>query len=295
MPLKIKKILTHLFFPHDSNNWKAKYLHHDFLTYLIAILLLINLSFKFILKNVDTSILGVTTNLSVDELLNYTNAERLKYGLQPLKLNTKLMLAAQDKAMDMFSKNYWAHFAPDGTSPWYFFDKNNYRYSAAGENLAKDFTNSEDVVRAWMNSERHRENILKPDYQEIGFAISEGTLLGQPTVLIVQLFGQPEIQLADYSPPQKNKPSTQELQTVQLAKLNIQSQTIQKNPVLDLRLIQKEIVFLILSGLIFALAVDLYFMEKKQLFRISGKRVAHLVFILFIIFGILFSSSGTIL
>lgn len=301
MLAKIKKTLAHLFIPHENNNWKPKYLHSDFLTYLIAVLLIINLTFKFILKNVDTTILGITTNLSIDELLNYTNAERLKYGLTPLKINDKLMLAAKDKASDMFNKNYWAHFAPDGTSPWYFFEKNNYQYLAAGENLAKDFTNSEEVVRAWMSSEKHRENILKPEYQEIGLAISEGELLGQPTVLIVQLFGKPEIQLAGNNSQQENNfesassAQKHKSQLRELANLNIRSESIEKNPLIDLSILQKEIVFLILSGLIFALVVDLYFMEKKQVFRISGKRIAQLIFTLFIIFSILFTSGGAIL
>ena len=95
-------LLRHLFIPHESNDFRARYLHHDFLTGLIAVLILLNLTFKVAFKNFDTNILGVSTNISVEALLNDTNAERIKDGLQPLALNDKLSLAATDKAADMF-------------------------------------------------------------------------------------------------------------------------------------------------------------------------------------------------
>ena len=68
----------------------------------------------------------------------------------------------------MFSKNYWAHFAPDGsTSPWDFIHQSGYNYIFAGENLAKGFTDANSVVAAWMNSPSHRENILSNKYKDV--------------------------------------------------------------------------------------------------------------------------------
>lgn len=286
-------ILKHLFLPHESNNYKARYLHHDFLTGLITILILLNLTFKVVLKNFNTNILGVSTDISIDALITETNAERIKTGLKPLALNPKLSQAAQDKANDMFANNYWAHFSPAGVSPWYFFEKENYHYLYAGENLAKDFSNSQSIIAAWMNSEKHRENILKPEYQEVGFAVRDGTLLGQPTVLVVQMFGKedPAFAIAEKQPP-----ATEKNVSKVLAQTKSQPVVaIRNKPLIDIPSLQKQIMFAVLMGFIFVLALDLYFVEKQGVFQLSGKHIAHLVFVIFFILSILTVSSGLIL
>jgi len=98
--------------------------------------------------------------------------------------------AAQQKAQDMIKNNYFAHTSPAGTSPWYWFDKVDYNYVAAGENLAKDFTDSKYLHQAWMNSSSHRANILNEKFQEIAIVIIEGKINGENTILAVQLFGK---------------------------------------------------------------------------------------------------------
>jgi len=301
---KCKRLLTHLFLPQESNQNKAKYLHHDFLTSLIAIMLIVNVSLKVLVKNYNLDILGATYSISTEELLNNTNAERIKYGLKPLKLNAKLSAAASNKAGDIFAKNYWAHYAPDGTSPWYFFQNQGYQYLFAGENLAKDFDSSSAVVTAWMNSETHRENILKPEYEDIGFAISEGTLEGQPTVLVVQLFGkeegsalaQPEIatqELAKQPATEtgETKPEVKAESAYERPKL----QEVSRKPLINIFNLQRQMLFLILAGLIVVLSLDLYFVEKKELFKLSGRNLAHLIFTLLLILSIITTGSGAIL
>lgn len=302
---KIKRTLHRLFIPQENNSWKPKYLHHDFLTTVIAVLLIINVSFKFVIKDFPSNILGVSVNISVESLLNHTNAERIKYGLAPLKLNTELTTAAQGKANDIFSKNYWAHYAPDGTSPWYFFQQSHYDYIYAGENLAKDFNDSQAVVQAWMNSEKHRENILKPEYEDIGFAIIEGNLADQPTILVVQLFGKEQVSTLAENPDTTTE--TAPIQTYQKIKINEPAQQqvagkktqiaqeITKKPLINILSLQKQMLFVILAGLIIVLAIDLYLGEKKKVFRLSGKSLIHLMFTLFLILSIITVSSGAIL
>jgi uncharacterized protein YkwD len=138
-------------------------------------------------------VLGVAYSINQQELLEYTNNARRENGLEPLTLNDSLVAAANGKAQHMFIHNYWAHFAPDGTSPWTFIRGAGYNYVFAGENLAKGFTDSQSVVNAWMNSPSHRENLLSNKYKEIGFAISEGTIEGNETVLVVQVFGAQDV------------------------------------------------------------------------------------------------------
>lgn len=135
------------------------------------------------------------------EIINLTNAERIKVGLPPLKENSKLDLAAQNKAQNAITNNYWAHFAPDGTSPWSFIINSGYSYSYAGENLAKGFTFASNVVNSWMNSPEHKANILSEKFTEIGVGVLRGKLQGEQTILVVQMFGTPQTQGNNYAAP----------------------------------------------------------------------------------------------
>lgn len=137
------------------------------------------------------SILGVEANITATDLLNDTNNERAKQGESALRYDEQLSSAAFLKAQDMFKKQYWAHTAPDGTTPWQWFGEAGYNYSYAGENLAKNFTTTRATVAAWMASAHHRENILNKNYTDVGFAVMDGKLDGKPTTLIVALYGAP--------------------------------------------------------------------------------------------------------
>jgi len=145
-------------------------------------------------------------DINEEDLIKYTNNERAKSNLLPLKRNELLDQAASLKIEDMFTKNYWAHNAPDGTTPWTFINKVGYAYSYSGENLARDFTSSRDVIDSWMGSQKHKENILFPNYTEVGFAIKHATLNGLDTMLVVQMFGAPpqQIKIVDTGNPSNN-------------------------------------------------------------------------------------------
>jgi hypothetical protein len=183
----MRDFLHHLFLPRESNNHRAKLLHHSSLLAVIAVLLLFELFLSSVRQ--QTGVLGINGNISIDELLALTNQKRIEKGLKPLSLNQQLSSAAVSKAQDMFSKDYWAHNSPDGLTPWVFIKGAGYDYIYAGENLARGFSSAPDVVNAWMNSPGHRDNILSPNYTEIGFAVMPGKLTGDETILVVQEFG----------------------------------------------------------------------------------------------------------
>jgi len=111
--------------------------------------------------------------------------------LRPLELNDSLSAAAGLKARDMLVRQYWAHNAPDGTTPWYWFREVNYRYDFAGENLAKGFGTPAGVIAAWMDSEEHRKNAMSADYEDVGFGVADGVLDGQQTTIVVAMYGSP--------------------------------------------------------------------------------------------------------
>ena len=113
-------------------------------------------------------------------VVELTNAERTKAGLQPLKTYTPLMASARTKSQDMKDKNYFSHTSPTYGSPFDQMKARGISYTAAGENIAKGQRTAEEVVTAWMNSEGHRANILNADYTHIGVGyVKDGNIWTQ--------------------------------------------------------------------------------------------------------------------
>ena len=124
-------------------------------------------------------------------LVNLTNKDRVAANISELKVNPALEKAAQMKANDMATRGYFAHNTPEGLTPWYWIELAGYKYVYAGENLAVNFENSEDVQTAWKNSRGHFLNIINPKYTEIGIATSTGIYKGRTAIFVVQMFGAP--------------------------------------------------------------------------------------------------------
>lgn len=184
----MKDFLHNLFLPHISNNYRAKLLHRKSILAVIAVLFFTGFSFSAIRTNLP-SVLGTFSDISSEQLLLFTNQKRQENALSPLSLNQQLSNAASGKASDMFAQNYWAHNSPDGKTPWVFIKGAGYNYIYAGENLARGFTNAQDVINAWMASPEHRKNMLSANYQNVGYAVETGKLNGEDTVLVVEMLG----------------------------------------------------------------------------------------------------------
>ncbi|MDL4841052.1 CAP domain-containing protein [Aquibacillus rhizosphaerae] len=102
------------------------------------------------------------------EVIALTNQQREQKGLQPLKEDNELGRVAQIKAEDMASNNYFSHTSPTYGSPFEMLEELGVSYSNAAENIASGQQSAEEVVRAWMNSPGHRENILSEKTTHIG-------------------------------------------------------------------------------------------------------------------------------
>lgn len=113
---------------------------------------------------------GQSTSISAVEqaVLNLTNAERQKAGLQPLQIDNNLMNSARQKSTDMATKNYFSHTSPTYGSPFDQMKANGVSYRAAAENIAMGQRSAEEVVKAWMDSPGHRQNILTASFTHIG-------------------------------------------------------------------------------------------------------------------------------
>ena len=142
---------------------------------------------------------GSTTDLSEDLIVSWSNLARIEKGLEPLAINQMLSQAAFNKAVNMVDLGVFAHSYQDGEeliTPWEFFDEVGYKYAHAGENLAKNYTSSQDLVVSWLDSPTHRDNILSENYAEIGVAVVEGEFEGRPVSLVVQFLGTPATEIS---------------------------------------------------------------------------------------------------
>ena len=109
----------------------------------------------------------------VEHVVNLINEERMKNGLHPLKLNSKLSSIAQVKAEDMYINNYFNHTSPLLSSSFEMLNKSAIQYSCAAENIAKGQRTAQRAVSAWMSSPKHRENILSEKYTETGIGVAD--------------------------------------------------------------------------------------------------------------------------
>jgi hypothetical protein len=316
--MKFVRLFAHLFVPHESNNQKAKILHPSSILqiaiFLIAFQVVLGVASKTFPR-----VLGYAANISPAEVVRLTNERRAANGLSALTQNSQLDSAALAKGNDMLAKGYWAHFAPDGTSPWTFFTNFGYKYRYAGENLARDFSNPADAVNAWMNSPTHKDNILNANYREIGIGVVEGNLSGADTTIIVQFFGTP--QTGDPSIPvvkAKEVPTTTSVSSPKAtvrATVSTPAPTIiptpsptpsvistpaptQKPSILSLISpfqTTKGITMGVTGVLLLVLSIDLIVVKRKRIARIGGRTLAHLAFLGMILAVILILKAGQII
>jgi len=128
--------------------------------------------------------------LNENKIIEWTNVQREKQGLNRLKENPKLNEMAKLKVEDMFKNQYFEHDSPEGIGVKNLAEDVNYQFLTVGENLAMgNFKSDKDLVEAWMASPGHRENILNANYQEIGVAIKKDFFEGKLVWMAVQHFG----------------------------------------------------------------------------------------------------------
>lgn len=304
----------HHFVPHPVHRTRATLLsHHALIFYSFLLVLFLGLM-RFI-PVVAPGVLGYASDINVNELLSETNNVRKQHGLKPLVLNPELSSAAEKKAAHMFKEDYWAHVSPSGVKPWDFILDSGYDYSYAGENLAKNFDNSDQVVVAWYKSPSHRENLLNDKYDEIGFAVVNGVLEGYETTLVVQMFGKSRTPIVAQNPndnevveplpselvdvsaaPQsvpENIPSGLEL--IDGTQLNNEESPLASPAVLpisnpgrtsvafDVSSISSILLGVFLSFISVLLALDIWYSKKKGIPKLSGHTLAHLMFLIIVL------------
>jgi hypothetical protein len=193
-----KPLLHHLhdyFFPHPRNNYRPHLFSDVSVLVLIFVIVVFEAGYLAQTKLVflNTSFLA---SVLPGVLADLTNESRAESGVTPVTHNALLDTAAQAAANDMATNSYFAHVSPEGKTPWYWLDQAGYAYSYAGQNLAVNFTDSQNVETAWMASPTHRANIVKPQYTQVGFGTANGMYEGKETTFVVEFFATPAVKSA---------------------------------------------------------------------------------------------------
>ncbi|MEK7594984.1 MAG: CAP domain-containing protein [Patescibacteria group bacterium] len=287
----IASIIAEAFLPHSKTGRRAKLIRHKAFAHYIFILLV----FLLISRSVNVAfpgVLGYASDIKSSDLLKFTNEERRKNNKPVLELNSDLSRAAEAKARDMFKNDYWAHVSPKGTEPWYFFNSVGYDYVYAGENLAKNFTDSKGVVNAWMNSTSHRDNILNQNYTQIGFAVVNGELNGYKTTLVVQFFGKPrglseKPAVIDSAAPKATQKvesvagaNKEEIFTIEGQNPSARLTGEASKPFVDIYAFSRTFLIVFALFISFMFGLDFWYSSKLGLAKFSGHTLAHIFMLL---------------
>ena len=112
------------------------------------------------------------------DIIDRTNALRKENGIAVLRVNDKLMQAAQVRADEMAASGIYSHTRPNGRKSNTVTDS---KYT--GENIhsiselyleQQQKTLSEAVVNLWSNSKAHTDNMTNSRYSEIGVGLARG-------------------------------------------------------------------------------------------------------------------------
>ena len=112
------------------------------------------------------------------DIVDRTNALRRENGVAVLRVNDRLMQAAQVRADEMAASGIYSHTRPDGRKSNTVTDS---RYTGENIHSISDLyleqqhkTLSETVVNLWSNSKAHTDNMTNSRYGEIGVGLARG-------------------------------------------------------------------------------------------------------------------------
>ncbi|MGI6182239.1 MAG: CAP domain-containing protein [Agathobaculum sp.] len=118
---------------------------------------------------------GQTQGAFAAQVAALVNQERAKAGLPALRIDAGVQRAAQVRAGE--AARSFSHTRPNGASCFTALSEAGVSYRGAGENIAYGQASPQEVMRAWMNSPGHRQNILHAGFTTIGvgYTVINGT------------------------------------------------------------------------------------------------------------------------
>ncbi len=160
-----------------------------------------------IIPGLETSVLGAQSIDPVD-FINNINIERSKVGSPKLRINEKIMKAAQMRAETILKYQNFSHYDPYANLVLAtVLPKVGYHFTYATENIGMGGVSAEDFVGGFMHSTMHKENLLNPALADTGAAVVTGAYKQYYVNIIVQLFAIPggKDEYLGYSKKEKEK------------------------------------------------------------------------------------------
>ena len=138
----------------------------------------------------DTST-TIDVNALKQDIIDRTNALRKENGVAVLRVNDRLMQAAQVRADEMAAHTVYSHTRPNGgkfntVTDCPYMAENIHRIA---DWVLSDQTLAERAVADWYASTVHHKNMVNPKLSEIGVGLARGVNdTGDPCWYCVQLF-----------------------------------------------------------------------------------------------------------
>jgi uncharacterized protein YkwD len=134
------------------------------------------------------------------QVLASVNHVRASHGLVPLRLSARLTAAADQHSQEMARLGYFAHESASGAAFWKrverYYGPRGYNMWSVGENLlwSSPDVDAAGALSMWMHSPEHRENLLNPQWREIGLSAlhtsaAPGTYRGLDVTIVTADFG----------------------------------------------------------------------------------------------------------
>jgi uncharacterized protein YkwD len=121
-------------------------------------------------------------------VLTLVNQERAKANCKPVTADSRLTTAARAHSADMAARGFFDHTNPDKVAFGTRITRTGYKFSTAGENIAKGQKDAASVMKSWMTSPGHKANILNCAFKNLGVGLAYDT---KRTPLWTQDFASP--------------------------------------------------------------------------------------------------------
>jgi uncharacterized protein YkwD len=128
-------------------------------------------------SNANAVVGHASVNALRDAVVCLINQQRTSRNLPPLRASPPLDRSAQRWTNEMIASDVFTH----GTNFAGRISAAGYAWRAAGENIATGFPTPRSVVRAWMASTGHCQNILNPTYDNVGTGVNRHVVRGWAT------------------------------------------------------------------------------------------------------------------
>ena len=131
------------------------------------------------------------------DLTNQARSQGRRCGAEVFPAAPPLVLAppaleraAREHSQDMANHDYIDHTGRDGSTPADRVTRTGYKWRSIGENLASGIMTPEDVVRGWVGSPHHCENLMSARFTQmaVAYAVNPSSSGG---IYWTQVFGTP--------------------------------------------------------------------------------------------------------